>query len=93
MSAAGTLKRTWRAAAFQKAAQTWRFGRLFLAALVTQVLAQLSVGGDVTHLDQKAVVALLIGAAEVVWRQIHPTVTAAVVVDPNVPSVVPGGGV
>ena len=75
------LRSTWRKTAEQRAAQLWRFLRLFGGALVAQVVAQVVAnGGDlskISHLDQKAVVALLVGAGEAAWRQLHPAMTAS----------------
>ncbi|MCW2545374.1 MAG: hypothetical protein JWM40_2926 [Frankiales bacterium] len=77
------LRSTWRSTAEQKASQGWRILRLFLVALTGQVLAQLTANGfdldKISHLDQKAVVALLVAAAEAAWRQLHPALTASAV--------------
>jgi len=77
------LRSTWRVTAEQRATQAWRFLRLALIALAGQVLAQLTANGfdldKISHLDQKAVVALLVGAAEAAWRQLHPALTASAV--------------
>lgn len=77
------LRSTWRTTAEQRAAQLWRILRLFLLALAGQVIAQLTANGfdldKISHLDQKAVVALLIGAGEAAWRQLHPALTASAV--------------
>jgi hypothetical protein len=77
------LRSTWRTTAEQKATQAWRVLRLFLLALAGQVIAQLTANGfdleKITHLDQKAVVALLVAAGEAAWRQLHPALTASAV--------------
>lgn len=99
------LRATWRGTAEQKAAQLWRFLRLYVFSFVGQVLAQvittaIAGGVDVTNLDRKAIGALLIPAAELVWRQKHPALTAGAVdtapgvtIVPSevVPTDVPGG--
>ena len=81
------VRGSWRKSAEQRAAQAWRFARIALAALTTQVLAQLAANGfdGVTHLDQKAVVALVVGAVEAAWRQLHPAMTASAVIDATPP--------
>lgn len=77
------LRSTWRKTAEQRATQAWRFLRLAGIALAGQVLAQLTANGfdldKISHVDQKAVVALLVGAAEAAWRQLHPALTASAV--------------
>ena len=77
------LRSTWRATAEQRATQAWRFLRLALIALIGQVFAQLAANNfdldKISHLDQKAIVALLVGAAEAAWRQLHPALTASAV--------------
>lgn len=102
------LRATWRKTAEQRAAQLWRFLRLFISALVAQIVAQVVAnGGDlnkISHLDQKAVVSLLVAAAEAAWRQFHPALTASqvntapgatITVDPlsPAPTTADGGGV
>ncbi len=72
------IRTAWRTRAGQLAQQAARFARLIVAAVVTQVLASLATGGGaLDHLDRKAIVAVLIPAIEVAWRQYHPTVTAS----------------
>jgi hypothetical protein len=61
--------------------QGYRVVRLFVAALVTQALAQLVVNGNVSQWDRKVVISLIVAAAEAVWRQINPT-TPPAPVDP-----------
>jgi len=51
--------------------QTYRFLRLFVVVLLTQAAAL-----DLTHLGRSAIIALIVGAAETTWRQLHPTVSA-----------------
>ena len=76
------LRSTWRTTTQHRIAQAWRFLRLYVFTFAGQVLVQvvttaLAGGVDVTQLDRKALVALVIPAAEVVWRQKHPALTAA----------------
>lgn len=78
------LRRTWRKTAEQRVAQLWRFVRLYVFTFAGQVLIQVvstavAGGVDITKLDQKALAALLVPAAEVVWRQKHPALTASAV--------------
>lgn len=88
------LKRLWRAHTAVKVGQVWRFLRVTTSVLAAQLLAQIVSNGDlnsVTHLDQKAAVALVAGAAETAWRQLHPAVT--VEESTQVPTPVEGGAV
>lgn len=74
------LRSTWRKAAEQKVAQLWRFLRVAVVAFGTQIVGQVIANGDIsaiTHLDQKALVALVAGALETAWRQFHPAFTAS----------------
>jgi hypothetical protein len=50
--------------------QVWRAVRLFLFALLTQAAAL-----DLHHLTRSAVIAALVAAAEVVFRQWKPATT------------------
>ncbi len=84
------IRSAWRTRAGQLGAQAARFLRLVVAAAVTQVLASLATGGGaLDHLDRKALVALLIPAVEVAWRQYHPAVTASDV--PSAPGITAAG--
>lgn len=47
--------------------QAARFARLFAAAFVTQAAAL-----DLHHLGRSAIIATIVGAAEVAWRQFRP---------------------
>lgn len=74
------LRSMWRSHLAVKVGQVWRFVRVTVVVLVGQVVTQAATNGDftsITHLDQKAVVALLAGAAETAWRQLHPVVTVS----------------
>jgi hypothetical protein len=77
------LRSTWRKSAQQRLVQLWRFLRLTVSAfalqVAQQVITQLVSDSriDVNHLTRKAVLGILIGAVEVVWRQQHPALTAA----------------
>jgi hypothetical protein len=77
------LRSSWRTTGEQRAMQLWRFLRLTVTTLVGELFAQLVANGfDLTglsHIGQKAAVALVVGAAETAWRQLHPALTASAV--------------
>jgi hypothetical protein len=52
--------------------QVARFARLFVVALGVQLAAL----GGTDHLGRSAIVAALVGAAEVAWRQLRPAAPA-----------------
>lgn len=69
----------WQASAEQKAMQLYRFLRVFVLAVATQVITQIVARGGVSDLTRQAVIALIVAAAETVWRQMRPALTAAAV--------------
>lgn len=74
----GSLRSTWRKSSQHVQAQLFRFLRLFGVTIVPQVLAQLATGRSITgHSLRIFLISVAVPTAEVVWRQLHPTMTAS----------------
>lgn len=71
------LRSTWRSTAEQYKAQAFRFLRLFVLTLGPQLAQQYLSTGHLPHLNRAFITAVVVPALEVVWRQLHPALTAS----------------